>query len=88
MLALGGIVLLALGLRLWGIKYGLPFGYQIDEERIYEMTLERLGLEAGACLFVDDLLPNIEGARALGMNAVHFRDNEQATAEIRAALAT
>jgi 4-amino-4-deoxy-L-arabinose transferase-like glycosyltransferase len=35
MLALAGILLLALALRLWGIEYGLPFAYQIDEERLY-----------------------------------------------------
>jgi putative hydrolase of the HAD superfamily len=58
-------------------------GVRKPEARIYEMTLERLGLPAEACLFVDDLAPNIEGARKAGMNAVHFRDNEQAIAEIR-----
>jgi len=58
-------------------------GCRKPEARIYEMTLERLGLPAAACLFVDDLLPNIEGARKAGMSAVHFRDNEQAIAEIR-----
>ena len=61
-------------------------GVRKPEARIYEMTLERLGLPAEACLFVDDLLPNIEGAREAGMAAVHFRDNEQAIAEIRAAI--
>ncbi len=61
-------------------------GCRKPEARIYEMTLERLGLPAAACLFIDDLEPNIEGARKLGMQAVHFRDNEQAIAEIRAAL--
>jgi putative hydrolase of the HAD superfamily len=59
-------------------------GCRKPEARIYEMTLERLGLPAEACLFVDDLEPNIEGARRAGMSAVHFRDNEQAIAEIRA----
>jgi putative hydrolase of the HAD superfamily len=59
-------------------------GCRKPEARIYELTLERLGLPAGACLLVDDLLPNCEGARAAGMGAVHFRDNEQAIAEIRA----
>jgi putative hydrolase of the HAD superfamily len=58
-------------------------GCRKPEARIYEMTLERLGLPAEACLFVDDLLPNIEGARRAGMVAVHFRDNLQAIAEIR-----
>jgi putative hydrolase of the HAD superfamily len=61
-------------------------GCRKPEARIYELTLERIGLPAGACLLVDDLLPNIEGARAAGMRAVHFRDNEQAIPEIRAAL--
>lgn len=62
-------------------------GVRKPEARIYEMTLERLGLPAEVCLFVDDLEPNIEGARKAGMAAVHFRNNEQAIAEIRAALA-
>jgi putative hydrolase of the HAD superfamily len=58
-------------------------GTRKPEARIYEMTLERLGLPAAACLFIDDLEHNIDGARELGMNAVHFRDNEQAIPEIR-----
>ena len=62
-------------------------GCRKPEARIYEMTLEQIGLPAEACLFVDDLPHNCDGAREAGMNAVHFRDNEQAIAEIRAALA-
>lgn len=61
-------------------------GCRKPEPRIYELTLERIGMPAEACLFVDDLPPNIEGAETAGMKAVHFRDNEQAIAEIRAAL--
>lgn len=61
-------------------------GCRKPEARIYELTLERIGMSAEACLFIDDLHPNIEGAEAAGMQAVHFRDNEQAIAEIRAAL--
>jgi epoxide hydrolase-like predicted phosphatase len=62
-------------------------GCRKPEARIYEITLERLGLPAEACLFVDDIAVNCDGARAAGMSAVHFRDNEQAIGEIRAALA-
>jgi len=62
-------------------------GCRKPEAQIYELTLERIGLPAEACLFIDDLQPNIEGAEAAGMSAVHFRDNAQAIAEIRAALA-
>jgi putative hydrolase of the HAD superfamily len=61
-------------------------GCRKPEARIFELTLERIGLPAEACLFIDDLEPNIEGAEAAGMSAVHFRDNAQAIAEIRAAL--
>ena len=62
-------------------------GCRKPEARIYEITLERLGLPAEACLFIDDMLVNVEAARELGFSAVHFEDNEQAIAEIRAALA-
>jgi putative hydrolase of the HAD superfamily len=61
-------------------------GCRKPEPRIYEITLERIGLPAEACLFIDDLRPNIDGALELGLRAVHFRDSEQAIAEIRAAL--
>jgi putative hydrolase of the HAD superfamily len=61
-------------------------GCRKPEGRIYRLTLERIGIPAEACLFVDDLLVNCEGAEKAGMQAVHFRDNEQAIAEIRAAV--
>ena len=61
-------------------------GCRKPEAKIYEMTLERLGLPGEVCLFIDDIEVNCEGARKAGMTAVHFRDNEQAIAEIRAAL--
>jgi putative hydrolase of the HAD superfamily len=62
-------------------------GCRKPESRIYELTLERVSEPAAACLFIDDVLVNIEGARKAGLNAVHFQDNGQAIAEIRAALA-
>jgi putative hydrolase of the HAD superfamily len=58
-------------------------GCRKPEPRIYELTLERIGMPAEACLFLDDLQPNCEGAEAAGMQAVRFRDNEQAIGEIR-----
>jgi epoxide hydrolase-like predicted phosphatase len=62
-------------------------GYRKPERQIYEITLERLGLPASACLFVDDLEVNIEAARELGFATVHYREPDQAIAEVRAALA-
>jgi putative hydrolase of the HAD superfamily len=62
-------------------------GYRKPERQIYEITLERLGLPASACLFVDDMEVNCEAARELGFNAVQYREPEQAIAEVRAILA-
>jgi putative hydrolase of the HAD superfamily len=62
-------------------------GARKPEARIYELTVERIGIPAEACLFIDDMAPNCEGARALGMTAVHFESNEQAIPQIRAAAA-
>lgn len=42
------------------------------DERIYHIFLERTGLKAEDCLFIDDSPPNIVVARRLGFQAVHF----------------
>jgi putative hydrolase of the HAD superfamily len=69
-------------------------GIRKPEPQIYELTLTRLreasglrDLGAGDCLFVDDAEVNCDSAGALGMMTIHFRSNEQAIAEIEAALA-
>jgi epoxide hydrolase-like predicted phosphatase len=58
------------------------------EPEIYELTIERLGdgIEPADCLFVDDVEHNVDAARDLGMQTVHFQSNEQAIREIEAAL--
>jgi epoxide hydrolase-like predicted phosphatase len=63
-------------------------GMRKPDPRIYELTVERLGggLRAEECVFVDDNEPNVTAARELGMAAVHFRDTEQARAELEEAL--
>jgi putative hydrolase of the HAD superfamily len=62
-------------------------GTRKPESRIYELTLERLGVSAGAALFIDDIEANCQAARELGMAAVWFRGTEQAMADSEAALA-
>jgi putative hydrolase of the HAD superfamily len=64
-------------------------GSRKPEPRIYELTLERLGgVNAEECVFVDDVDVNCEGARELGMHAVHFEDTAAAIAEIEKLLAS
>ncbi|MEO3868945.1 HAD-IA family hydrolase [Nonomuraea sp. B12E4] len=48
-------------------------GVAKPDRRIYEIAVERAGVAAERCLFVDDRLPNVEAARALGMTGVHYR---------------
>ncbi len=44
------------------------------ESRIYEIVLERTGLEPSDLLFVDDSAANIAAASALGFHTHHFTD--------------
>jgi putative hydrolase of the HAD superfamily len=61
-------------------------GMRKPDPEIYELTLERLGVAAEECLFIDDFERNCVAARTIGMSAVVYRDPEQAVSEIRAAL--
>jgi putative hydrolase of the HAD superfamily len=61
-------------------------GARKPEPRIYEITLERLGVPASAALMIDDIELNCDGASKLGIRSVWFRSTEQAIAEIEAAL--
>lgn len=50
---------------------------------IYHVLLERNGLDAARCLFIDDSEKNVRGAEAVGMRAHHFRDAATLGAELR-----
>jgi putative hydrolase of the HAD superfamily len=62
-------------------------GMRKPDPAIYALTLERLGLAAEQCVFVDDIDVNVAAARELGMHAVHFVDTDAAVDEIRALVA-
>lgn len=49
---------------------------------IFERTLKRLGLPPHETIFIDDFLHNVEGARAVGMNAIHFTPGIDWAAEL------
>jgi epoxide hydrolase-like predicted phosphatase len=62
-------------------------GCRKPDPRIYQLTLERVGLEPEQCIFIDDLEVNINAANELGLHGVHFRETAQARAEVHALLA-
>ncbi len=45
---------------------------------IYEYLLSRYGLTAEECLFVDDKQENVDGAHAVGLQALRFQNDFQA----------
>ena len=53
------------------------------DRQIYGLLLERFGLKAEECVFLDDTKKNIDGARAVGIHGILFHDREQAVAELQ-----
>ena len=44
------------------------------DPRIYHITLERLAVLPAEAVFVDDFVENVDAARRLGMQVIHFAD--------------
>jgi epoxide hydrolase-like predicted phosphatase len=57
-------------------------GVTKPDARIYHLALEKLAVQPQEAVFIDDTLENVEGARAVGMHAIHFRDRDQTLAEL------
>jgi putative hydrolase of the HAD superfamily len=70
----------------WSAFRGIVISGQIKlmkpEREIFDYLLRRYGLSAAETVFVDDHAPNIEAARALGLQTVLFRDARQCRAEL------
>ncbi len=49
---------------------------------IYTLALQRFGLQAEHCVFLDDTPKNVVGAQAVGIHGVHFSDAEQARKDL------
>lgn len=61
-------------------------GVMKPQPEIYRLMLERFGLTAGECFFIDDVPANIEGADYCGIPGAVFRgDVKQLRRELRAA---
>ena len=57
------------------------------DRKIYELICSRYDIDPKEAVFLDDNAANIEGARAFGLNAIHFKNYEQANRELDAMLA-
>jgi epoxide hydrolase-like predicted phosphatase len=53
------------------------------DARIFQLALGHLDVQAEEAVFVDDMLPNVEAAQALGMKGIQYKTTEQTIAEIK-----
>jgi epoxide hydrolase-like predicted phosphatase len=58
-------------------------GVMKPDPRIYRLALEKLDALPEESVFLDDVLVNVEAARALGMNAIQFTQPEKALEELK-----
>ena len=61
-------------------------GVRKPDPRVYEIALERLGLDAAEVAFVDDLQANVDGALQVGLRGLLFQDPSQCRSELSAAI--
>ena len=52
-------------------------GFVKPDPRIFGTFCKRFGLRASDCVFIDDSELNVHGARAVGMQALHFTSSEK-----------
>ncbi len=60
-----------------GVVISGEVGMRKPAPEIYELGAQRIGVEAQACVFVDDLAFNLEPAASLGMGTVHHTDSAE-----------
>lgn len=61
-------------------------GLMKPDARIFQIALQALGVQPSEAVFVDDFAHNVDGARAVGIHAIQFRNPEQVRLELEAIL--
>jgi putative hydrolase of the HAD superfamily len=64
------------------VVYSHECGMSKPDPGIYALACERLRVEPGQMVFLDDHEPYVEGARQAGIHAVLYQDNAQAVGDI------
>jgi epoxide hydrolase-like predicted phosphatase len=54
------------------------------EPEIYQLTIEKLGIDPKDCVMIDDLESYCNGAEAVGIHAIQFTSTSQAVADLEA----
>ena len=65
-----------------GVVISAEVGMHKPQPEIYRLAAERVGAQPQACLFVDDLRENCEGAEAVGMTAIRHSEPAETIAKL------
>jgi epoxide hydrolase-like predicted phosphatase len=65
-----------------GIVISSEVGLMKPDPRIYRLAAESVGVKVKEALFVDDFIENIESAKRLGMQTIHFTGPEIAQQQL------
>ncbi len=65
-----------------GAVYSFDVGVRKPEKEIYEIAMQRANANPQECLFIDDLLENIQAAKQIGIEGIHFISSEQLEQEL------
>jgi haloacid dehalogenase superfamily, subfamily IA, variant 3 with third motif having DD or ED len=66
-----------------GAVYSFDVGVRKPEKEIYEIAMQRANANPQECLFIDDLLENIQAAKQIGIEGIHFISSEQLKQELK-----
>jgi 2-haloacid dehalogenase len=59
-------------------------GHSKPDAAIYRLVCRTGGFQPGEAVFIDDVVANVEGARAIGMHGIHHRSAAATATELRA----
>lgn len=65
-----------------GVTVSGDVGLIKPDVAIYTLHAETFGLDPASSIFIDDSMPNVEGAKAAGWQAVHFNGAEKLKADL------
>ena len=65
-----------------GVIVSYQYKVMKPDRSIYEILLNKYKLKAEECVFIDDRVENVEGAKKIGFYGIHFQSFEQASAEL------
>jgi HAD superfamily hydrolase (TIGR01509 family) len=66
-----------------GTIYSFDARCRKPDRQIYDCLLERSQTEPEECIFIDDLIENVEAARLIGIHAIHYSNYNLLSKELK-----